>query len=416
MNLFENFRIAIRALAANKLRSGLTMLGIIIGVAAVVALMAVGAGATSGITSSIEGLGTNLITVSSGRSFQFSGGGPEGQQFGGQSQSLYYSDFQAIEKAVGSAAEVSPYYQVSANVINGGLAATYSVTGVTPVYAAVSAYTVDRGRFISENDNSAEARVVVLGAQAATDLFSGLNPIGRKIQIDGITFTVIGVLESKGSAGFGSADDLMLIPLKTGYSRIFGGRAVSSGQRILFGISLSALQADQIDPVISTVEYTLRKQHGLTLTDDLGFNVSSQSQMLSTLSGVTSTLTALLGAIAAISLLVGGIGIMNIMLVSVRERTREIGLRKAVGARRNVILMQFLVETLTLSVVGGLMGILLGWAIAAVVSASGLLTAQVTADNVLLAFSSAALIGLFFGIYPAYQAAGLRPIEALRYE
>jgi putative ABC transport system permease protein len=416
MNLIENFRIALRALAANKLRSGLTMLGIIIGVAAVVALMAVGAGATSGITSSIEGLGTNLISISTARSFQLSGGGPGGTQFGGQSQSLYYSDFEAIEKAVGSAAEVSPYYQVSANVISGSLSASYSVTGVTPGYAAVSAYTVARGRFISENENAAEARVVVLGAQSATDLFSGLNPIGRKIQIDGITFTVIGVLESKGSAGFGSADDLMLIPLQTGYTRIFGGRAVSGGQRVLSGISLSALQADQIDPIISTVEYTLRKRHGLTLTDDLGFNVSSQSQMLSALSGVSSTLTALLGAIAAISLLVGGIGIMNIMLVSVRERTREIGLRKAVGARRNVILLQFLVETLTLSVVGGLIGILLGWGIAALVSASGLLTAQVTADNVLLAFGSAALIGLFFGIYPAYQAAGLRPIEALRYE
>jgi putative ABC transport system permease protein len=412
MNIFENIRIALRALAANKLRSGLTMLGIIIGVAAVVALMAVGQGATSGITSSIQGLGTNLITVSSGRSFSF--GGPGGS--GGQSQSLYYADYQVIEQTVGLAAVVAPYYQAQANVINGDLQSTSSITGVTSIFATVRAYTLGRGRFITDQDNASEARVAVLGSQTATDLFSGLNPIGREIQINGISFTVIGVLESKGSAGFGSADDMLLIPLQTGYSRLFGGQAVRSGKRVLSGISLSATQADQVDVLVSKVEYTLRKQHNLTLTENLGFTVSSQSQMLSTLSGVSSTLTALLGAIAAISLLVGGIGIMNIMLVSVRERTREIGLRKAVGARRNVILVQFLVETLTLSVVGGMIGVLLGWTIATIVSASGLITAKVTADNVLLAFGSAALIGLFFGIYPAYQAAGLRPIEALRYE
>jgi len=410
MNIFENIRIALRALAANKLRSGLTMLGIIIGVAAVVALMAVGQGATSGITSSIQGLGTNLITVSSGRSFGFGGGGA------GQAQRLYYADYQAIEKEVGSASALAPYYQFQANVISGELQSSYSITGITSQFALVRAYTMGHGRFITDQDNASEDRVAVLGSQTATDLFSGLNPVGRQIQINGISFTVIGVLESKGSAGFGSADDMLLIPLQTGYSRLFGGQAVHSGKRLISGISLSAFQADQVDSLVSRVEYTLRKLHTLTLTDNLGFTVSSQSQMLSSLSSISSTLTALLGAIAAISLLVGGIGIMNIMLVSVRERTREIGLRKAVGARRNIILMQFLIETLTLSVVGGLLGILLGWTIASLVSASGLITAQVTFSNILLAFGSAALIGLFFGIYPAYQAAGLRPIEALRYE
>jgi putative ABC transport system permease protein len=407
MNFLENFRIALRALAANKLRSGLTMLGIIIGVAAVVALMAVGKGATSGITSRVQGLGTNLITVSSARFFQ---------QSGGQDQNLYYADYQAIETEISGAATVAPYYQTQANVISGDRQSQYSVTGVTSQFASVRAYTVARGRFITDQDNAGEARVVVLGSQTASDLFSGLNPVGRQIQINGISFTVIGVLEAKGSAGFGSADDVILIPLQTGYTRLFEGRAVSGGKRLLSGIALSTAQPDQVDSIISRVEYTLRKQHNLTLHDTLGFSVASQSQLLSTLTGITSTLTALLGAIAAISLLVGGIGIMNIMLVSVRERTREIGLRKAVGARRNVILLQFLVETLTLSVVGGLIGILLGAAIAGLVSASGLITAQITADNILLAFGSAALVGLFFGIYPAYQAAGLRPIEALRYE
>jgi putative ABC transport system permease protein len=415
MNFIENIRIALRALAANKLRSSLTMLGIIIGVAAVVALMAVGAGATSEITSSIEGLGTNMITVTSGRSFSFAGMG-RGASDSQQTDPLYYADYQAIQNDVGDSAEVTPYFQDVGNVISGGLTSSFSVTGVTSNFAQVRSYDIAQGRFITDYDNASEARVVVLGSQTATYLFSGLNPIGRKIQINGISFTVVGVLEEKGSAGFFSQDDLLAIPLQTGYSRLFSGRAITDGKRTLSGVDLSALDPEQIEPIISQVEYTLRRQHKLTLNDELGFNVSSQSQMLGALTGITGTLTAMLGAIAAISLLVGGIGIMNITLVSVRERTREIGLRKAVGARRNVILVQFLVETLTLSIFGGLFGILLGWAIAALVSTSDMITAQLTFENVLLAFSSAALVGLFFGIYPAYQAAGLRPIEALRYE
>jgi len=407
MNIFENFRIALKALAANKLRSGLTMLGIIIGVAAVVALMAVGNGATSGITSQVQGLGTNLIAVSSARFFQ---------QPGVQSQSLYYADYLTIEKTVGAQADITPYFQTQASVIAGERQSNYSVTGIEANFAAVNSYTVARGRFITNQDSAGQARVAVIGSQTAQDLFSGLNPVGRDIQINGVTFSVVGVLKAKGSSGFSSQDDVVLIPLETGYERMFGGRALNAGKRTLSGITLSAHDSAQTDSIISTVEFTLRRDHGLTLRDELPFNVTSQTQLLSSLSTITTTLTALLGAIAAISLLVGGIGIMNITLVSVRERTREIGLRKAVGARRNVILLQFLAETLTLSILGGVLGILAGAAIAGVVTYSGLITAKVTADTVVLAFGSAALVGLFFGIYPAYQAAGLRPIEALRYE
>jgi putative ABC transport system permease protein len=409
MNLLENIRISFRALAANKLRSGLTMLGIIIGVAAVVALMSIGRGATRSVTSRVEGLGSNLISVTSARVVRQAG-------VAAQSTPLYYSDYQAIAQDVTDVNGISPTYQMGAQVAYGANQSQFTITGAEPAFASVQAYTVAQGRFITYADNSAESRVVVLGSQAATDLFSGLNPMGRDITIDGINFTVVGVLASKGSTGFFSTDEVVIIPLETGYSRIFGGRALDNGKLTLSSISLSAANPNVVDSVISQVEYVLRREHRLTLTETLPFSVSSQSQALSTITSITGTLTAFLGAIAGISLFVGGIGIMNIMLVSVRERTREIGLRKAVGARRSVILMQFIVETITLSLVGGILGISLGAAIAGVVTLTGLITTYVSLDVILYSFFFAALVGLFFGIYPAYQAASLRPIEALRYE
>jgi len=409
MNIIENIRISFRALAANKLRSGLTMLGIIIGVAAVVALMSIGRGATRNITSRVEGLGSNLVAVSAARNVRQAG-------VGAQTTPLYYSDYQQIAREVNNVVGVAPTYQAGARVMYGTNASQFSVTGVTSQFAAVNAYTLTEGRFISDYDNSAESRVVVLGSQAASDLFSGLNPLGRQLTINGINFTVVGILASKGSTGFFSQDEVILIPLQTGYARLYGGTAISNGQRTLSSISLSAASSNAVSEVISQIEYILRRDHQLTLTDTLPFTVTSQSQALSTLTSITSTLTAFLGAIAGISLFVGGIGIMNIMLVSVRERTREIGLRKAVGARRSVILLQFIVETITLSLVGGIIGILLGAGIAGIVTLTGLITTYVSLDVILYSFFFAALVGLFFGIYPAYQAASLRPIEALRYE
>ena len=258
--------------------------------------------------------------------------------------------------------------------------------------------------------------VAVIGSTVATDLFGGVNPVGKTIKINGVRFQVIGVLESKGSSGFMSSDSTVLIPLETGYAKLFGNVGSSDGKKTVSSISVSMNSADQVDPFMTKAEYLLRRSHNLSSTDDNDFSVMSSADMLSMLSTITDTLTIFLGAIAGISLLVGGIGIMNIMLVSVTERTKEIGLRKAVGARKDQILTQFLVETLTLSILGGILGILLGMGIAEIVTVLNLITAQVTVGSIALAFGFSVAIGLFFGIYPAYRAASLHPMVALRYE
>jgi len=410
MNVMVNVRVALRALLANKLRSFLTVLGIVIGVAAVVALLGVGRGATASITDRVASMGSNLISISAQRRF-----GPG--MSSGTSVSLYFSDYESILKNIDGIASVAPVYSSNFTVNTSSRTSNYEVTGVTPNYLDVRSYTIAEGRFVSEEDYLSNKQVVVIGSQISTDLFEGLDPIGRKLKIKSVEFTVIGVFESSGSSsGMSSGDNIIVVPLSTGYSKLFGSNAMSGGKQTLSSIYISAASADTVDQVISDTELLLRSNHALTLNDDLPFSVSSQAQALETLSEVSGTLTAFLGAIAAISLLVGGIGIMNIELVSVTERTREIGLRKAVGATRKAILFQFLVETMTLSILGGVIGVLLGSLIAMVFTWTGMITAKVTADVITLAFFSAVLIGLFFGIYPAFQASKLRPIEALRYE
>jgi putative ABC transport system permease protein len=410
INLVGNVKIALRALRSNMLRSSLTVLGIVIGVAAVVALLSIGKGATANITDRVASMGSNLITISTQMRF-----GPGGSS--SDSSSLLYSDYEQISSTISGIRSVVPVYSGQEQISSSTRSSRYSITGVTADYLDVRSYTIGQGRFISEEDIASDKQVVVLGSQVADDIFDGLSPLGRKLTINGKEFTVVGVFEESGSStGMSSGDDVVLIPLSTAYDKIFGTTAMSNGQRTVSSILISASSSDVVDQVISDVELLLRSNHKLTLTETLPFSVSSQAQALETLSTVSSTLTAFLGAIAAISLIVGGIGIMNIELVSVTERTREIGLRKAVGATQRVILTQFLIETMTLAVMGGVLGILLGSAIAETFTLLGVITAKITADTLLLAFFSAAIIGLFFGIYPAYQASKLRPIVALRYE
>ena len=413
MLLSENFKIALRALRANKMRSILTMLGIVIGVATVVALLSIGKGATASITSEIQSSGSNLLTVSPGRS-QF---GPQESGASQQQSRLYYSDYELLQRGLTeNIVAIVPTYESSYVVKHGDESFSVNVTGVTPEYQEVRSYDVATGRFITNGDNKSQSKVAVLGSQTAQDLFGSLSPIGKTISINGIKFDIVGVLESKGSSGFGSSDDAIFIPLDTGYDKVFGSTANYNGKKTVDTILISVKTTELMDTASAQIEYMLRRSHKLTSSEELDFNVLSQTDTLDMLSSITNTLTIFLGAIAGISLLVGGIGIMNIMLVSVTERTKEIGLRKAVGATRNQILTQFLIETVTLSLLGGIIGILLGVGIATFFSATGLITSVITTDSILMAFFFALAIGVFFGLYPAFRAANLHPMVALRYE
>ncbi|MCS6993738.1 MAG: ABC transporter permease [Anaerolineales bacterium] len=411
MLLTQNILTALRSLMANKLRSALTILGIVIGVAAVVALMAIGNGATSDITSQIQSAGTNLLSVQSGRM--------QRPQAGGAPPSfspLTLKDYEALQAGLSNVAGIAPVYSSSATVVFQNDSYSVSVTGTSEDYLKVYSYEMEKGRFFTASDRQSVKQVAVLGATTAGELFPNTEAIGQSIKINDVRFTVIGVLKAKGSSGFSDPDDIVLIPLETGYLKLFGANAIRNGQKTLNTIAISAASADAVDSVKTQINFILRRQHKLAAEAENDFRVQSQSDMLETLSTVTTTLTTFLGAIAAISLLVGGIGIMNITLVSVSERTREIGLRKAVGARKDHILIQFLIETMTLSLLGGVLGILLGVGIAQTVSALGLINSLVTASSILLAFTFSLAIGLFFGIYPAWRAANLHPMEALRSE
>lgn len=410
MLLRQNILTALRGLLSNKLRSGLTILGIVIGVAAVVALMAIGNGATSDITDRIQSSGTNLLNIQAGRSSRPTAGQPPQQTF------LTYKDYQILSQNLTEVSGIAPAFSSNYTITAGINTDSVSVSGVTESYLSVRLYEIKEGRNISERDNQKSQQVAILGSSTAETFFGTESALDQKIKIDDKTFTVIGVLKSKGSSGFTNEDDLIWIPLETGYDKLFGANAIRNGERVLSGISVSAVNAESVESVSSQVTFIMRRAHEIGLNEDDDFRVTNQAAMLETLNSVTSTLTAFLGAVAALSLLVGGIGIMNITLVSVSERTREIGLRKAVGARKEHILFQFLIETVTLAVTGGLIGILSGIAIALIVTALDLVTARITLSSILLSFFFSLAVGVFFGLYPAYRASSLHPMEALRSE
>jgi len=410
--IWESVKIALSSLRANKLRTILTMLGIIIGVASVVALMAIGNGAQVAITSQISSIGSNLLTIFPGQ--QRRGPGPSSQ-----SQGLTLADAEALIKpgALPAAVTVAPIYQNGAQVVAGANNTQSSVVGVTPSYFSVRNLTVTRGQIFSESQVNGMRAVAILGGNVAEDLFGLATPVGKTIRIKGQTFQVIGVLEQKGGSGFGSVDDQLFVPLSVAQLKLFGARSADTASPRISSVSIQVADAAQIDAVSAAIGAIMRKQHRLK-ADGTGddFSVFNQADVLSSLNQITSVLTAFLGAIAGISLLVGGIGVMNIMLVSVTERTKEIGLRKAVGARRRDILQQFLTEALMVSLLGGILGLMLGILISFGVSLTGLITPVVTPSAVLLALGFSMAVGLFFGIYPARRAARLRPIEALRYD
>ncbi len=394
------------ALSANKARSGLTILGIVIGIGSVIAMVSIGQGASGQITSSIEGLGSNLLTVSPGFSQQGSGFVSQGR---GSAQTLKNDDVDAIRQIAG-VAYVSPERQGRYQIIAAGNNTNSTVIGVSPEYAMVRNIPVADGSFITEANLRSLGRVAVLGPTVAQDLFGeGNDPVGKTIRVNKINFKVIGVLQAKGSAGLGfNPDDTIYVPLTTMQKILSGGEYLSS-------IAISVETKDLMPQVQQEASIVLADKHRVDPASP-DFSILSQADILGTLTQVTDTFTIFLAAVAGISLIVGGIGIMNMMLTTVTERTREIGLRKAIGVKSRHISRQFLTEAIMLTFLGGAVGVALGWIISILVSRFAGIATTVSISSVLLAFGVSAAIGIVFGYYPARRAASLNPIEALRYE
>jgi putative ABC transport system permease protein len=411
MKIRDLFEETTTALSANKVRSSLTVLGIVIGIASVIALVSIGNGAQASIQSSIQSLGSNLLVVFPGA--QRNPGGAGASSGRGSSRSLVPDDADAIaaqvENVTAVAEENSGRFQITAKGTN----TNTTVDGVSPNYADIRNVEVSDGSFITDSNILSRAKVAVLGPTTMTDLFGDTatapDVIGSQIRIKNILFTVVGVTVAKGGSGFSNPDDMIYIPVTS-------AELYFAGDQYLTSIDIQAANTDVMTQVQNDTTNLLLDRHHITDPASADFSILNQADIVSAISTVTGTFTLFLGAVAGISLLVGGIGIMNMMLTTVTERTREIGLRKAVGASEKDINRQFLMEALALTVVGGVIGIMLGWLVSFGISLTGLVKPTVTLSSVLLAFGVSALIGIAFGWYPARRAAKMNPIDALRYE
>jgi len=396
--------IALRALRRNKMRSMLTALGIIIGVASVVAMVAVGNGAQERITKQVSALGQNLLTVFAGS--KKTGGVQSGL---GSASTITLADAEAIAREVPDVAAISPEVSTTAQAIANGRNWSTSVVGESQDYLKIRSWKMAAGSMFDERDIRGSAKVAVIGSKTANELFGPLNPIGQSVRIKSIPFTIIGLLESKG-AGMGgmNQDDRIIIPYTTTMKRI-------TGDKYLRSVNVQIASASRMEIAQQQITALLRQRHRISSGND-DFNIFNQKEIADTVNSISTIITLLLGSVAGISLVVGGIGIMNIMLVSVTERTREIGIRIAVGAQPGDIRLQFLIEAVTLSLLGGFIGVLAGVGAARLVALVADFNAIVSIGSILLAFGVSSAIGVFFGLYPAHKAAALNPIEALRYE
>ena len=406
MDYLELLASAVEALTLNKLRTALATLGIIIGIGSVIALVSLGQASQKSVQSQIESLGANLLTVMPGAQ---STGAVRGVP--GSSETLTYDDAKAIATApqITDISAVSPEYTSRAQVTTGATNTNTEVVGVTETYQSVHNVSLSEGSFITETDNQALAKVAVIGPEAASNLFATSDPLGQSVRINGISFRIIGETQTKGGSGFQNPDDSLYVPLQTAQQQLFGVTYLSD-------ISLTAKSQDVMTDAENQVGYFLLSRHKLSDPSKADFTILSPADILGAASQVTGTFTSLLSGIAAISLLVGGIGIMNIMLVTVTERTREVGLRKALGAKKKTIVSQFLVEAVILTLAGGLLGMILGIGVSYIISLVISLPFVLSLSSIFLAIGVSGGIGILFGWYPAKKAADLSPIEALRYE
>ncbi|MDB4939898.1 MAG: hypothetical protein JWO40_323 [Candidatus Doudnabacteria bacterium] len=407
MKINDLFQETFAAVTANKVRSGLTMLGIVIGIGSVIAMVSIGQGAQNSVQSSIQSIGSNLILVTPGVQ---KGPGANISAGRGSATNLTQLDADAIKSTVTGIKAIAPEqsrrYQVTAKGTN----TNTQVTGTTPDYLEVRNVQVDQGAFFATSQLQSLAKVAVIGPTTRDDLFGvDANPVGQTIRINNLEFKVIGMTVAKGGSGFSNADDAIYIPLQTAQRFLAGSDSVST-------ISVEAQDANSMADIQQQITDLLLQRHKISDPAAADFSVLNQADIVATASSVTGIFTMLLASIAGISLLVGGIGIMNMMLTTVTERTREIGLRKAIGAQKKDISLQFLAEAVVLTFLGGVLGVLLGWLISLAVSHFASIATKVSLGSVLLAFGVSAGIGIVFGYYPASRAAGLNPIEALRYE